>query len=42
MLIFETFFPGLPLIIVSVVLAVDENCYGDTQSLTPGQDLASL
>ncbi|KAK3564416.1 hypothetical protein QTP86_018803 [Hemibagrus guttatus] len=33
---------GLPLIIVSVVLAVDKNCYGNTQSLLSTEELSSF
>ncbi|XP_053538336.1 adhesion G-protein coupled receptor G4 [Ictalurus punctatus] len=33
---------GLPLIIVSVVLAVDKNCYGRTHSQTPAEDFSSF
>lgn len=42
LLISEIFFPGLPLVIVSMVLAVDKNCYGSSQSLTPAQEFSSL
>ncbi|KAB5571259.1 hypothetical protein PHYPO_G00222960 [Pangasianodon hypophthalmus] len=33
---------GLPLIIVSAVLAVDKNCYGSTHSVTPAEDFSSF
>ncbi|XP_058252494.1 adhesion G-protein coupled receptor G4 [Hemibagrus wyckioides] len=33
---------GLPLIIVSVVLAVDKTCYGNTQSLLSTEELSSF
>ncbi|XP_060741651.1 adhesion G-protein coupled receptor G4 [Tachysurus vachellii] len=33
---------GLPLIIVSIVLAVDKNCYGTTQSLSSAEEFSSF